>query len=156
MQRNVKNIEDECYDNVREIVNLTPQEITVYQENGQQIKIQPSGMMARVHIRRDQSTLKGYIHGKVKIIEYQGNRAVPVETFEADIPVMKPTFEAVTGIPPEKEGTVYLVSSMVAMAVPERKDVVSPDTLPGGSLKGFGGVMGIKALQTWYDPKVNE
>lgn len=112
--------------------------------------------MARVHIRRDQTTLKGYISGKVKIIEYQGSRAVPVETFDADIPVMKPMFEAVTGIPEPKHGTVYIVSSMVAQAVPNRKDVLSPDTLPGGSLKGFGGVMGIKALQTWYESKGSE
>lgn len=45
MRRTVENVEDGDFSDVKEIVNLTPQEITVYQENGQQIKIAPSGIL---------------------------------------------------------------------------------------------------------------
>jgi len=150
MKKTVESCAEENYSDVKEIVNLTPQEITIFQEDSEQIKIPPSGMMARVRILRNHTTLKGFIRGNVKIMEYRGNQSVPVKTFNAEIPIMKPVFESVTGIPDPKPGTIYLVSSMVAQAVPDRMDVLSPDTLPGGSLKGFGGVMGIKSLQSWH------
>lgn len=48
---------------------------------------------------------------------------------QADVPIACRKLGAVTGLPGEQPGTFYLVSTMVADAVPWREDVVVPGEL---------------------------
>ena len=53
------------------------------------------------------------------------------------------------GLPDPKEGTVYLVSSVVAKAV-KRRDVLAPDTSDDGVIRdGNGYIMAVKRLQVF-------
>ena len=87
---------------VIEIRNLTPHAITVTSDVYSQT-FEPTGVIARVTLE----------------------------------PVQKDTIWSfpcvsytVTGnnLPPQKEGMLYLVSAMVLSALPERKDLIAPDT----------------------------
>lgn len=127
---------DDYYARADKIVNLTPKEITILVQ-GRTMRIQPSGRLAKVHIKRNEENLVGYVMG--------------------EIPVFRPKAAEVEGIPEEREGVVYLVSSLVAQ-VAKRKDVLSPDTLPGGLIKDTmtGRPIGVHALQFWGDEGESE
>ena len=47
----------------------------------------------------------------------------------AGIPLVKGTYGEVTGLPPEKNGVLYIVSALVRAALPDRKDLASPAKL---------------------------
>ena len=89
------------------ICNLTPHAIIA---NG--VTIPASGEVARVTVTRKQV----------------GNLTLEDGT---TIPAFVPTFGEVTGLPPKKWGTLYLVSAMVRSHpdVAKRKDVASPGNL---------------------------
>ncbi len=90
-------------------VNLTPHSIRLMTDSGMEV-IPPSGETARVDIKRDRIE---------SITQYR-------------VPVYKQNKLSVTGLPdPEVdtvrgERTIYLVSSMVSAAVPDREDVLYP------------------------------
>jgi hypothetical protein len=86
------------------IVNLTPHAVTVQHEDGTVTEIPPSGTVARVEAAQ-----------------------VPIGDVDG-ITVVRSTFGPPTDLPDPAEGVVYLVSSLVAQAVPDREDVVAPDT----------------------------
>lgn len=46
-----------------------------------------------------------------------------------DIPIYTTTFGAVTGLPPQKQDVMYIVSLLVCQALPNRSDLVSPGEL---------------------------
>ena len=51
-------------------------------------------------------------------------------------------------LPKEKEGILLVVSSLVRLANPERKDLVSPDTSPTGVVRDENGrIIGVKGFQ---------
>lgn len=85
------------------IMNMTPHAITFVQEGGN-IVIEPSGTVARV-------------------------AAKTVQTGEIinGIPVTRTEFGEVEDLPAPEEGTVFIVSSMVAGRVPDRTDVFIPN-----------------------------
>ena len=86
------------------VINLTPHAITFVTDEGNEIlTIEPSGNLARVS---STTQVVGEIYG---------------------IPVTKTVYGEVEGLPAEEEGTIYLVSSMVAQRVPERRDVFIPN-----------------------------
>jgi len=108
-------------------VNLTPHEIVVVGEN-KEVKtvILPSGEIARVKIKQEFTT-----------------------TVEG-IPVVKTIFYEVEGLPEPQSDTIYIVSSLVAQAVPHREDVVAPDTSPEGVVRDSEGrIIGVKRFQKW-------
>jgi hypothetical protein len=85
------------------IVNLTPHAITIVSENGDILrKIEPSGMLARCSVRTE---CVGEMDG---------------------IPVTTSVFGQVEGLPEPEEGTIYIVSSLVAQRV-NRDDVFIPN-----------------------------
>jgi len=86
------------------LVNLTPHELTFLGRNREVIgKLRSSGV-ARCIIDRRKVDKAGAI------------------------PINKTSFRNVTGLPPEKEGVLYIVSSPVAQAVKDyRDDIVIPD-----------------------------
>jgi len=110
-----------------ELVNLTPHTITIIGESGEvKAEIYPSGQIARVKVEQR----------IIKKID--------------DIPVVKTVFSEVEGLPAPRPSTIFIVSSMVAQAVPHREDVVAPDTSPEGAIRDEEGrIIGVKRFQRW-------
>lgn len=86
-------------------VNLTPHEIVVSTRNIKKT-IGPSGQIARVETSQEH-----------------------VDWLDG-IELVKTVYGDVTGVPEPEENVVYIVSSLVASRLPEREDVVAPDTGP--------------------------
>lgn len=88
------------------IVNLTPHSVNFLTANGDLIQqVPPSGIIARCAVSE----------------EYLGSIN--------NLPVYKATYGEVTGLPAPVVDTGYIVSSLVAQAVPERKDLFIPHKL---------------------------
>lgn len=91
------------------IVNLTPHDLNLMPEgpDGPVVTIPPSGQVARCTVDR-----------------------VQVDTVTVDgivIPVNRTQFGAVTGLPDPQPDTIFIVSAVVAQAVPDRPDVFIVD-----------------------------
>jgi hypothetical protein len=113
------------------LVNLTPHEVVLYDSTGQSIalKIPPSGKVARV-------TVKAEIVGEVN-----------------GIFIRKTTYGDIVDLPDQQEDTVYIVSTVVLLALHakgiRRGDVVSPDTNPDSVIRDpQGKILGVKYFQT--------
>lgn len=94
----------------------------------------------------------------IKVVDNEGNLIVSVpheetparvssETIQVGdlggIPVTKTVFGTVTGLPPQEEGTRYIVSRMVASAATGREDLL----VPGLQVRNADGqVVGCKSL----------
>ena len=85
------------------IVNLTPHEIRVVDKNGKEKVYPPSGKVARVNVRDE------------LVDEMDG------------VPVYAGAYEEIVDLPPEEEGTYYIVS-LVVLNNSKRKDLITPDT----------------------------
>ena len=100
------------------IENLTPHNITLF-VGDKTIVIPASGNLARVSAKTE---TVGEIDG---------------------IPVTETVFGEVEGLPAPEDGVVYVVSSLVAGRVPERRDVF----IPNESVRGEEGrITGCKSL----------
>ena len=91
------------------IVNLTPHALNLMPEgpDGPTVTILPSGLVARCAVDR-----------------------VQVDTVTVDgisVPVNQTRFGEVSDLPDPQPDTVYIVSALVAQAVPERQDVFIVD-----------------------------
>ena len=91
------------------IVNLTPHPLNLMPEgpDGPTVTIPPSGQVARCAVDR-----------------------VQVDTVTVDgitVPVNQTRFGAVTGLPDPQPDTIFIVSAVVAQAVPNRPDVFIVD-----------------------------
>ena len=78
------------------IVNLTPHAINFQTDEGQ-VEIPPSGIVARVEEKTE-------VVGKVKI-------------GDGHVPVIRKSFGQVQNLPEPREGTIYIVSLIVAQAL---------------------------------------
>ena len=87
------------------IVNLTPHAIVILLDDGSQRTIPPSGHVARA-----------------------SQRSTPV-TVADGIPLVEMTYGFVDGLPPEELATLYIVSALVRLAMPDRYDLASPGDL---------------------------
>ena len=86
------------------MINLTPHEINFVDGNGTLLlTVEPSGQLARVSVR---TGTVGEIGG---------------------IPVTQSVFGEVEGLPAPEDGTIYIVSALVAGRVPDRRDVFIPN-----------------------------
>lgn len=89
------------------IINLTPHKINLMPEGEPTVTIPPSGLVARCATSR-----------------------VQVDTVTVDgvtVPVNQTRFGTVSDLPEPQPDTIYVVSALVAQAVPERQDVVIVD-----------------------------
>ena len=109
------------------VFNMTPHTVVIDQGMGFKKGFLPSGEVARVSTR-------AVSDGEVK-----------------SIPVVRTTFGEVKGLPEEKEGTIYIVSSMVAQACRDtRHDLVSPDTSPESAVRDSDGrIVAVRRFQRW-------
>ena len=106
------------------IVNLTPHSLTLHGESGS-ITVAPSGNTARLAVSR----------------VLVGTLALEGIT----LTIVRPTMGEITGLPDPVEGTVYVVSAMVAEKA-KRADVLAPGELVRDSA---GNVVGAKGLTTY-------
>lgn len=83
------------------IINLTSHKVAVVTEN-ETITFEPSGIEARCK--------------EVNILVDRYN----------NIPVYETKYEEVMDLPEEKPDTIYIVSTLVRLACPDRTDLVSP------------------------------
>jgi len=112
------------------LVNLTPHNITIVDENCKPIAIIPrSGVVARV------SQIRNPLYN---LILDNG----------VEIPVVENTYGEVQGLPDPDEDTYYIVSVIVANAVKgKRYDVLYPDTGPGSVCRDENGrIVGVRFL----------
>ena len=92
------------------IMNLTPHALTIIsgENNMQKLVVEPSGIVARVAAHTENigniTTDNGFV-----------------------IPLTTTVFGQVEGLPAPETGTIYVVSSLVAGRVPDRKDVFIPN-----------------------------
>lgn len=112
----------------KNIVNLTPHAIVVRLESGEDVTIPPSGTVARVS---SESVNVGEIDG---------------------IPVMRTEYGNIEGLPEPVDDTVYIVSTLVLLALKDkgivRNDIVSPNTSPASVVRDADGrVVGVKSFQ---------
>ena len=108
-------------------VNLTPHRIVVRQPHGDLI-IDPSGQVARLKTRQ--------------VVEHPWGYDMP--------PLATTTLEGIEGLPEPEEGTIFVVSTLVAQAAARygRRDVVSPDTGPESAIRDESGqIVAVRRLQ---------
>ena len=92
-------------------VNLTPHPITLILPSGQEKEFAPSGTVARVDdTPSDVNTLR-------------------VDGEEVDL-LLTQFGEEINGLPDPRPGTYYIVSPLLAMACPDRDDLLAPATGP--------------------------
>jgi len=108
-------------------VNLTPHEVRILDEKGNPaLVVPPSGVQARVNA------------SFVEVRKILG------------IPVHRAVYGEVQGLPPEPEpNTIYIVSSLVLTALPEkfRGCTVAPNTNPGFVVRdSAGNIVGVKGF----------
>lgn len=84
------------------LVNLCPHKVDILREDGSVLTIAPSGIVPRCS------------QTEVQVTSVNG------------IAVTRQTYGEVYDLPAPKEGTVYIVSRMVAAAVPDRYDLMIP------------------------------
>lgn len=102
------------------IMNLTPHAVSFVKADGATVlTVAPSGTVARVSTRTVQiGTLNG-------------------------LPVTQTEFGEVQDLPEQIDGTIYLVSSLVAQRVPDREDVF----IPAESVRDSAGrIIGCRSL----------
>lgn len=104
------------------LVNLTPHAINLILGDAT-VTVAPSGSVARCAVSRQQ----------VGTVEVEGHA----------VPVFRSVFGAVEGLPAPQPGVGFVVSALVASAVPERQDVYGVDDAVRNEA---GQVVGCRAL----------
>lgn len=104
--------------------NLTPHSVTIVLPNGESTTLPPEGTVPR---RETITQNVGEING---------------------IPVVRNVLGPVIGLPEPEEGIMYIVPFLVASALPERDDLLAPDTTPASVVRDEQGrIVGVKRLQ---------
>ena len=80
-------------------------------------------------------------------VNQTNNPLPPLEVGELDIPVSHPVYGGVTGLPEPEDGTVLVVSTMVADALRSsgRKDIYVPDSGPD-AIRENGQIVAVRRL----------
>ena len=108
------------------LINLTPHTISIRTGDCITHDFPPSGDVARVETTPGELVAEPALHE-------MGVHTARVPIYSA------PSRDSVIGLPQPAEGVVYIVSTMVAAAVPDRPDVVSPGTGPNDEAIRVGG-----------------
>ena len=110
------------------LINLTPHAITVCGR-----EIPPSGQVARCAVEEE----------VVGMVEHPDSD--DQDALTTSVPIIRQVFGEVTGLPERQDGVMYVVSAIVAQAVPDRVDVV----IPARTLRDEAGrIVGCEALAT--------
>lgn len=107
------------------IKNLTPHPVTIIMPDGEALTLPPEGIVPR---RGTETTDTG-------------------ETING-IPVVRNSLGAVQGLPEPEEGVVLVVPFLICQALPDRSDLVAPDTTPDSVVRDDQGrIVGVRRLQ---------
>jgi hypothetical protein len=109
----------------KNIVNLTPHDVVIYDQSGKNIimQIPPTAPAARVQ-----------------------SETLVIDDIDG-VPVTCIKYGKVENLPEPREGTVYIVSMLVQQALPQRTDLLRPDTSPQNVVRDAAGqILGVKAL----------
>ena len=87
------------------LVNMTPHAVTIFVSADETVTLATSGEVARV---ASATVAAGYAAG---------------------VPLARVTYGEVVGLPGPVDGTLYVVSAMVRLALPGRADLASPGEL---------------------------
>jgi hypothetical protein len=97
------------------LVNLTPHELNIYDSEGKVILSIPPPK----DIPIPRVSIKSEVVGKINV-------------YGVEVPIRKVMYSDVENLPPPEEGTIYVVSTFVTLALRdkgiERRDLLSPDT----------------------------
>lgn len=104
-----------------QIINLTPHDVVILKEDHERKVYPKSGEVARV-------TTISEIIGEID-----------------EVSIVSQKYGDVIGLPDPVEGTYYLVSMVVRMALPSRLDLISPDTSPQSTIRDeIGQIIGVR------------
>ena len=104
------------------------------------LKFNPSGEEARVEME--------YSDAEYKLVD------VPLT--QLGFQTIKAKVGKVIGLPEPQEDTYYIVSAMVAQAVPERTDVYAPDTGDTAIRDKKGNIVQVTRLVQYSNPRIEE
>ena len=90
------------------LVNLTPHTLNIECENGEFVKIEPSGEVARVSV--------------------ENSPHLSVSAGSLSIPTTLPVFGEIESLPEPEDGVIFITSMLVASRA-QRVDVLSPGEL---------------------------
>lgn len=114
-----------------QLVNCTPHEITVVGEDGEIVlTLPPSGVVARCSTKRERVATFGINNHNV--------------------PIYWTTFGEVENLPEPQDGTIYVVSRIVAEARRDRDDLIIPDDLVRDDA---GRIIGCRGFSTVADKR---
>jgi len=121
-------VPDLCYrENEITFINLTPHQITVFNDNNEKIlEVPPSGIVARVKT------------------EYKVVKEI------CGIPIVKLEYGELENVPEPMNNTYFIVSMLVKDRMKELgyTNVLSPDTSPGSAVRDEQGrIIGVRRLQ---------
>jgi len=111
-----------------ELVNLTPHRVVILLLGHRRVEIPPSGTVARVSVR-------AVPHGSI-----------------GGIPVVRTEYGDITDLPEPKRGTVFIVPTLVLVALRakgiQRDDLVAPDTSPASAVRDEAGrIVAVRRFQ---------
>jgi len=120
------------------LVNLTPHELNIYDDSDGKLILSIPPPPKDTPIPR--VSIKSEVVGT---IEVNGTK----------IPIRRIMYGNVENLPQPEEGTIYVVSTFVTLALKEkgivRRDLLSPDTNPDSVIRDKDGrILGVKYLQT--------
>jgi hypothetical protein len=121
-------------------INLTPHAVNVLALDGSFLTFPPSGDVARV---------EEFVTSTERLIlmdeqEHYDDQGMP--WWPQIIKVTK-RYGPVTGLPKPTPGVTYLVSSIVRDALPDRQDLLTPDTGPNSVIRNDQGqILGVKRV----------
>lgn len=100
------------------VINLTPHIINIQDEYSHFVPIPPSGITARVDM--ETNSYKSITVDDPSVSECVGLYHIALQVTQ---------YGKVENLPEPEIDTIYLVSALVRLAVPHRRDVVSPGEL---------------------------
>jgi hypothetical protein len=129
----------------KKVVNLTPHPINFITSYNIEIGRDEMGtpeyaVQERIHSVPASGTIA---RCKVERKEVDSIIAQDVDGWDITVPITKTKFGEVEGLPEPQKDTIYIVSNLVAQAVPDREDVFFPDDIVRDE---HGNVIGCRAL----------
>jgi hypothetical protein len=106
-----------------QIINLTPHEINLIVDDGATMAFPPQPESARCDVNRQAKS--------------------PLRFMDKNIPVNSSKFGTVIGLPEPELGKIFIVSRIIAEALPERRDLYYPDELVRNEV---GKIIGCRSL----------
>ena len=127
------------------VVNLTPHTINFIIRHSLEIGRDEIGIPKYIQEDRIYSLPPSGIVARCKTDRQQVDSIVAqnVDGWDITVPITSAKFGEVEGLPEPQEGTIFIVSNLVAQAVPDREDVFFPDDLVRDE---NGNIIGCRAL----------